>query len=251
MPRTMLSDKLWQKLKPILLDLKIYDKPNLRNTLEGILFRLRNGCTWRDIPEAFGCYNTIFKTIRRWAKSHKFIQLFHNMVKQPDLEWIFIDGSYIRAHQHSSGACSESSEAIAKSRGGNTSKIHLAVDAHGNPIDFIISDGATHDVSIAPALIERLELKETKYICADKGYDSEKLREQIRNAGAQANIPKKKNAKTSNKHMNWDIYKIRHLVENAFARLKHYRAIATRYDKLEQSFASTIALACAFIWLKL
>ena len=75
-----------QKLKPILLDLNIYDKPNLRNTLEGILFRLRNGCTWRDIPEAFGCHNTIFKTFRRWSKSHKFIQLFHNMVKQPDLE---------------------------------------------------------------------------------------------------------------------------------------------------------------------
>ncbi len=51
--------------------------------------------------------------------------------------------------------------------------------------------------------------------------------------------------------MDWTIYKIRHLVENAFARLKHYRAIATRYDKLEQSFANTVALACAFIWLKL
>ncbi len=134
MPRTMLTDELWQKLKPILLDLNIYDKPNLRNTLEGILFRMRNGYTWRDIPEAFGCHNTIFKTFRRWSKSYKFVKLFNKMVQQPDLEWIFIDGSYIRAHQHSSGACSESSEGIAKSRGGNASKIHLAVDAHGNPL---------------------------------------------------------------------------------------------------------------------
>ena len=53
---------------------------------------------------------------------------------------------------------------------GNTSKIHLAVDAHGNPIDFIISDGATHDATVAPALVKRLELKETDYICADNGY---------------------------------------------------------------------------------
>ena len=65
MPRTMLSDKLWQKLKPILLDLNIYDKPNLRNTLEGILFRMRNGCTWRDIPEAFGCHNESLPICRR------------------------------------------------------------------------------------------------------------------------------------------------------------------------------------------
>ncbi|WP_026879234.1 transposase, partial [Ignatzschineria larvae] len=54
MSRTMLTDKLWLKLKPILLDLNIYDKPNLRNIVEGILFRMRTGVPWRDIPEQFG-----------------------------------------------------------------------------------------------------------------------------------------------------------------------------------------------------
>lgn len=69
----MLTDEFWLKLKPlILLDFNIY-KPNLRNTLEGILFRMRNGCTWCDIPEVFGYHNTIFKTFQRWAKSDKFI----------------------------------------------------------------------------------------------------------------------------------------------------------------------------------
>jgi len=74
----------------------------------------------------------------------------------------------------------------------------LIVDAHGNPIDFMITDGTTHDVKVAPDLISTLDLKETKVVCADKGYDSE----------------------PNNDHMDWYLYKIRHLVENMFCRLK-------------------------------
>ena len=79
MPRTMLNDQHWSKLKPILLDLNIYDKPNLRYIMEGILYRLRTGCPWRDIPECFGCHNTIFKSFRRWAKSNKLMTLFKKL----------------------------------------------------------------------------------------------------------------------------------------------------------------------------
>ena len=86
---------------------------------------------------------------------------------------------------------------ISKSVGGNSSKIHLIVDAHGNPIDFMITDGTTHDVKVAPDLISTLDLKETKVVCADKGYDSEPLREQIRKTGTKANIPKKTNSQST------------------------------------------------------
>ena len=58
---------------------------------------------------------------------------------QPDMEWVFIDGCYAKTHQHSAGAASGNDEAIGKSRAGNTSKIHLAVDAHGLPIEFEIT----------------------------------------------------------------------------------------------------------------
>ena len=71
MPRTMLTEKLWLTLKLILLDLNIYDKPNLRNIFEGILFRVRTGCPWRDIPSYFGASNTIFKAFSRWSKNNK------------------------------------------------------------------------------------------------------------------------------------------------------------------------------------
>ncbi len=166
----------------------------------------------------------------------------------PDMEWIFIDGSHVRAHQHSAGIANQS---ISKSVGGNSSKIHLIVDAHGNPIDFMITDGTTHDVKVAPDLISTLDLKETKVVCADKGYDSEPLREQIRKTGTKANIPKKTNSQSNNDHMDWYLYKIRHLVENMFCRLKQFRGIATRYDKLKRNYQSSVALACIFLWLPL
>uniref|UniRef100_UPI0011781F63 transposase n=3 Tax=Acinetobacter TaxID=469 RepID=UPI0011781F63 len=82
--------------------------------------------------------------------------------------------SHVRAHQHSAGIKDQD---ISKSIGGNSSKIHLAVDADGNPIEIIISDGTIHDVKIAPKMIEKLDLSETEVCCADKGYDSESLRE--------------------------------------------------------------------------
>jgi transposase len=149
----------------------------------------------------------------------------------------------VRAHQHSAGIANQS---ISKSVGGNSSKIHLIVDAHGNPIDFMITDGTTHDVKVAPDLISTLDLKETKVVCADKGYDSEPLREQIRKTGTKANIPKKTNSQSNNDHMDWYLYKIRHLVENMFCRLKQFRGIATRYDKLKRNYQSSVALPVYF-----
>ena len=62
-------------------------------------------------------------------------------------------------------------------------------------------------------------------------------------------IPRKNNSKIGNIDMDWCLYKYRHLVENLFARIKHFRAIATRFDKLKRNYASVVAMACLFIWL--
>lgn len=88
MLQTLLNDKLWLKLKPIILDLNIYDKPNLRNIFTGILYRLKTGCPWRYLPECFGKYNTVFKTFRRWTKLDKFTKIFKQLIKDPDMEWL-------------------------------------------------------------------------------------------------------------------------------------------------------------------
>ncbi len=247
MPRQIFTDELWTKLKAILLKMRIYDKPHLRLTLEGIFYRLRVGCPWRDLPEVFGNWNAIYKRFNEGSRKEKLMGIFNELVVEPDLEWEFIDGSIVKAHQHSSGAADKQESAIGKSVAGNTTKIHMAVDAYGLPIHFLVTGGEVHDCKEAPKLIA--ELPKADYIVADKGYDSEDLRIQIKDKGAIPVIPRKKNSSVGNDDIDWYLYKYQHLVENVFSRLKHFRAIATRYDKLKRNFEGAVALACAFLWL--
>jgi transposase len=247
MPRQIFTDVLWTKLKATLLKMGIYNKPNLRLTIEGIFYRLRVGCPWRDLPSVFGNWNAIYKRFNEWSRQRKLMNIFNELVIDPDLEWEFIDGSIVKAHQHSSGAAYEQESAIGKSVAGNTTKIHMAVDSCGLPIHFIVTGGEVHDSKEAPTLIA--ELPKADYIIADRGYDSEDLRIQIKERGATPVIPRKKNSTVGNDDIDWCLYKYRHLIENVFARLKHFRAIATRYDKLKRNFEGSMALACAFLWL--
>ena len=103
MPRTMLTDQHRSKLKPILFNFGIYLKHNLRLFLEAILYRIRTGCPWWYLLEAFGKFNTFFKRFTRWSKDNKLLKIFSLLPKCADLEWIFMDGSYVRAHQHATG----------------------------------------------------------------------------------------------------------------------------------------------------
>lgn len=252
MPRLKLTDEFWSKLKPILLDAGIYDKPNLRMTFEGMLYRIRVGCQWRELPSDFGNWNSVFKRFNDWSQKGKLKLVFKLLSREPDLEWLFIDGSIVKAHQNSSGAAKKSEagdHGIGKSVAGNTSKIHLAVDSSGNPIDFEITGGEVHDVKVAPELIARLP--EAEYTIADKGYDSDPLREQIKLKKSIPIIPKKKNSKTGNADLDWELYRNRHLVENTFCKLKNYRAIATRFDKTKRNFIAALTLACCYLWLPL
>jgi len=247
MPRLLLSDEHWSKLQTILRHKTIYNKPDLRMTVEGMLYRMRTGCPWRDLPKAFGCWNRVYKRFSAWSAAGKWLKIFKALVVEPDLEWAFLDGSYAKAHQHSAGAASGADEAIGKSRAGNTSKIHLAVDAHGLPVEFEITGGQINDCTVAPSLIARLQDAES--IIADKGYDSERIRAAITAQGARVVIPRKRNSIKGNADLDRGLYRYRHLVENAFARLKQYRAVASRFDKLKRNYESVVAMACTILWL--
>lgn len=247
MTRLMLTDELWSKLRIIMLQHGIYDKPNLRMIVEGILYRMRVGCPWRDLPPTFGLWNSIYKQFNRWSSKDKLLKIFKSLVQEPDLEWECIDASIVKAHQHSTGAASEENQAMGKSRGGNTTKIHMAVDAYGLSIEFEITGGEVHDCKFAVEFIEKLPSSD--YTIADKGYDSEEVREALGKKSSTPIIPRKSNSIIGNADMDWCLYKYRHWVENAFAQLKHFRSIATRYDKLKRNYASMLALACGYVWL--
>lgn len=174
---------------------------------------------------------------------------FFELRGEIDTEWVFIDGSYVRAHQHASGARHGEKRAIGQSRGGATTKIHIAADAHGNPIDFEITGGQVHDSQVAGKIIKKVG--SAMHFIADKGYYSEMIREQAREAGMNPVIPRKSNSKKPNPEFDPYLYKVRHLVENLFALLKHFRSIATRFEKLARNFKSMLFLACSLIWIKL
>jgi transposase len=130
MPRLMLSDAFWSKLEKILLQETIYNKCNLRMTVEGMLYRMRVGCPWRDLPKAFGCWNSIYKRFNAWSSSNKWGRIFKALTIDSDWEWEFIDGGYVKVHQHSSGAVGqEAASHREKPCAGNTTKIHLVVDS--------------------------------------------------------------------------------------------------------------------------
>ncbi|MCP3701220.1 MAG: transposase [Aliivibrio sp.] len=101
MPRTMLTDEQWQTLKEILFKEKfIYNKFDLRNTFEDILYRMRTGIQWRDLPAEFGRWNTIFKRFNVRSKKEILQKIFKLFSSDNDPEWLFIDGSIVKAHQN-------------------------------------------------------------------------------------------------------------------------------------------------------
>ena len=105
-----------------------------------------------------------------------------------------------------------------------------------------------HDSQVAPQLIEQVQ---GEYLIADKGYDSETIRELARSKNMIPVIPKRSNSKTPDKDFDLQLYRNRHVIENLFAKLKHYKAIAMRADKLARNFKATVTYVCTFLWLKL
>jgi transposase len=119
------------------------------------------------------------------------------------------------------------------------------VDALGNPLRWILTGGEVADITQAPALIEGLS---TAAVIGDKGYDADALVTRIHAAGAEAVIPPRSN-RTEQRAYDRHLYKDRNLVERFFNRLKQFRRMATRYEKLARNFVSLLNLVCAYIWL--
>lgn len=119
------------------------------------------------------------------------------------------------------------------------------MDALGNPLRLILTGGHVADITQGPALIEALR---TDAVIADKGYDSDAFVETIAKAGAQAVIPPRRNRRAP-RDFDRERYKARNLVERFFNRLKQFRRLATRYDKLAHRFNAFLLVACAYIWL--
>lgn len=156
---------------------------------------------------------------------------------------------------HSSGASAQCwckkggpPNEIGHSRGGASTKIHAAVDAYGYPVYLMISEGQRNDINYAIPVLEKINI-EGSLVMADRGYDSYNLIDYIYENGGEPIIPSKKGAKFE-RHCDWWQYKERHLVEKYFLKLKAFRRIATRYDKLACTYLGFLCIASILIWIK-
>jgi transposase len=126
-----------------------------------------------------------------------------------------------------------------------STKIHAAVDALGNPLRLIVTSGQASEFGQALHLIEGWA---ADYVLADKGYDSDHVVAAVENSGAVAVIPSRRHRTICREH-DREIYKERNLVERFFQKLKQFRRIATRYEKLKRNYQAMLELVCAIIWL--
>ena len=128
-----------------------------------------------------------------------------------------------------------------------STKIHATCDAVGNPTGFYLTKGQAHDLEGADALMD--QLTKAKATLADKAYDAqERMRKKLEDKGCEQVIPCKKN-RLIQLDYDKELYKARHLIENFFAKLKQYRAIATRYDKTSQNFLGALYFCSSVILL--
>ena len=139
----------------------------------------------------------------------------------------------------------QNEEAIGKSRGGLSTKIHAAVDAFGNPVRLLLTAGQTSEYTQAEALIEGFE---AGYVLADKGYDSDQFVSVIEKNHAVPVIPSKKNRKVP-RDFDKVLYQERNAVERFFQKLKNFRRIATRYERLARNYLAMLSLVSTVIWL--
>ena len=251
--RYELTDAEWERLKPYFPERQLGDKGRPRREpreiLNGIFWIARSGAAWRDLPERYGPYSTVYKRFREWSESGLIEKIFHELGEDADLQDISIDSSYIKAHKASAGAERGGSQNPQKrfSRGGRSTKIHAAVDALGNPIAIMLTTGNTADITVAQKLISQIDFKGST-ILADRAYTKCEFREFITNHGADYCIPPTSNI-SDPWPVDWWLYKERHLVETFFLKLKEFRRVAMRFDKLASRFLSFVHLACIRILL--
>jgi len=143
-----------------------------RRFVDAVIHRYRTGIPWRDLPKSLGDWNNTHRRWSRWAKTGVWASILAILAIDADNQYAMVDSTIMRAHQHSAGAKKAGEDrAIGRSRGGLSTKIHVLVDALGNPLKTVLTAGQVHDLAGADALLPGTE---AKALLADKAYDADK-----------------------------------------------------------------------------
>lgn len=173
MKREYIDEFAWSKIFAFLRSkqkIHVKNMLRLRGFIEAVWWMARSGAQWRLLESSLGNWNSVFKRFNAWSKKGIWGELLQFCIQDPDLEYIMIDATIVRAHACAAGYGNQTAEGLGRSKGGFTSKIHAKVDALGDPLQFIITPGQRNDVTQADALLKNVV---NSNILADKGYDAD------------------------------------------------------------------------------
>ncbi|MCX2784641.1 IS5 family transposase, partial [Microbulbifer thermotolerans] len=217
--------------------------------LNAILYVAEHGCKWRGLPKRFGRWHSIYMRANRWAKQgvldRVFLALQENDVINIQVDHVSLDSTVVKVHPDGTGAFKKNgSQSIGKSRGGWTTKIHMVAASHNSAVTFSLSPGQVGDAPEGRKLLKTLEncgWEGTKVIM-DKAYEGDETRQLVFDLGMEPVVPPKSN-RLSVWEYDREIYKKRNEVERLFRRLKGFRRIFSRFDKLDVIFKFFIHFA--------